>query len=103
LDHVFFAGLEISMLSIPALVATPRGPVSMAALTAVCASTCAVGIFRSGRVDFGDWPSAGDPYTLPVRSAYYSATVAGAASLGATPPTSRSARRARESRVRQSS
>ena len=32
LGHVFFAGLEISMLSIPTLVAALRGPVSMAAL-----------------------------------------------------------------------
>ncbi|WP_435174980.1 hypothetical protein [Halorussus sp. AFM4] len=87
LDHVFFAGLEISMLSIPALVlllfATPQGPVALAGLTAIAVSTCAAGTFRGGWVDVGEWPRPGDPYTLPLRSAYYSATVAGAAFLGA--------------------
>ena len=86
LDYVFFAGLEISALSIPALVvllfATPRGPISLGALTAICVLTCAVGTFRGGWVDSREWPPAGDPYTIPVRSAYYSATIAGAAYLG---------------------
>ncbi|WP_135824358.1 hypothetical protein [Halorussus ruber] len=86
LDHVFFAGLEVSVLSIPALVvllfASPQGPISLAGLVAVVVLTCAVGTFRGGWFDSRDWPPAGDPYTLPVRSAYYSATIAGAASLG---------------------
>ncbi|WP_276301785.1 hypothetical protein [Halorussus lipolyticus] len=86
LDYVFFAGLEVSVLSIPALVillfATPQGPISLAALTAVCALTCAVGTLRGGWFDSRDWPPPGDPYTIPVRSAYYSATIAGAAYLG---------------------
>jgi hypothetical protein len=93
LDHVFFAGLEISTLSIPALLvllaATPRGPVSLAALTAIVVSTCAAGTFRGGWVDLGgrvtadEWPAPGDLYTMPFRSAYYSATIAGGAYLGA--------------------
>ena len=87
LDHLFFAGLEISMLSIPALVlllfATPQGPIALAALTALAVSTCAAATFRGEWVDVGEWPRPGDPYTLPLRSAYYSATVAGAAYLGA--------------------
>ncbi|WP_137285241.1 hypothetical protein [Halorussus salinisoli] len=87
LDHVFFAGLEISTLSIPALVAllyaTPRGPIALAALTAIVVSTCAAGTLRGEWVDLGDWPRPGDPYTFPARSAYYSATIAGAAYIGA--------------------
>lgn len=87
LDHVFFAGLEISILSIPALVAlflaAPKGPISLAGLTAVAAATCATATFRGGWVETGEWPRAGDPYTFPLRSAYYSATVAGAGYFGA--------------------
>ncbi|WP_276279153.1 hypothetical protein [Halorussus caseinilyticus] len=87
LDSVFFAGLEISVLSIPALVAllyaTPRGPVSLAALTAIAVSTCAAATLRGGWVELGDWPRPGDPYTVPARSAYYSATIAVASYLGA--------------------
>lgn len=88
LDSAFFAGLEIGVLSIPALVAlltaTPEGPIALAALTAITASTCAAATFRGGWIDLGDWPRPGDPYTIPVRSAYYSATVAGASYAGAT-------------------
>lgn len=87
LDHVFFAGLELSILSIPALVAlflaAPKGPISLAGLTAVAAATGAAATFRGGWVETGEWPRAGDPYTVPLRSAYYSATIAAAGSLGA--------------------
>ncbi|UPV74628.1 hypothetical protein M0R89_00825 [Halorussus limi] len=87
LDHAFFAGLEISMLSIPALVlllgASPPGPVALAALTAVGASTCAAGTFRGPWVDLGEWPAPGDLRTMPLRSAYYSATVGVATYAGA--------------------
>ncbi|WP_162224563.1 hypothetical protein [Halorussus amylolyticus] len=87
LDYVFFAGLEISILSIPALsvlfFATPRGPISLAALTAVAVSTCAAATFRGGWVEAGEWPRAGDPYTLPLRVAYYSATIGAAGYAGA--------------------
>ncbi|MFC4552650.1 MULTISPECIES: hypothetical protein [Halorussus] len=89
LDYVFFAGLEISILSVPALYALlyaePKGPVALAGLTAIVASTLAAALFRGGWVDLGvgEWPRPGDPYTLPVRSAYYSATVAIAAYVGA--------------------
>ena len=87
LDHAFFAGLEISILSIPALAAlffsAPKGPISLAGLTAVAAATSAAATFRGGWVETGEWPRAGDPYTLPLRTAYYSATVAGAGYLGA--------------------
>ena len=87
LDHVFFAGLEISILSIPALVvlffAAPKAPIALAGLTAIAAATFATATFRGGWVATGEWPRAGDPYTFPLRSAYYSATVAGAGYLGA--------------------
>ena len=87
LDYVFFAGLEISILGIPALVALlyaePAGPVALAALTALAVCTMAAATFRGEFVSLGEWPDAGDPYTMPVRSAYYSAIIAGAAYLGA--------------------
>jgi hypothetical protein len=87
LDYVFFAGLEISMLSLPALVlllaAQPPGPIAVAALTALAVSTGAAGTFRGPWVDLGEWPAAGDLYTIPLRSAYYSATVAAATYAGA--------------------
>src|SRR6056297_1287465 len=80
LNHVFFAGLEVSMLSIPALVvllaAEPPGPIALAALTAVGVSTCAAGTLRGPWADLGEWPAPGDLTTMPLRSAYYSATVA---------------------------
>jgi hypothetical protein len=87
LDHVFFAGLELSMLSIPALLAllaaSPPGPIALAALTAVGVSTCAVGTVRGPWVDLGEWPAPGDLTTMPLRSAYYSATIATGAYAGA--------------------
>ncbi|WP_158056257.1 hypothetical protein [Halorussus halophilus] len=87
LDYVFFAGLEISILGIPALIglmyATPENEVKLAGLTAIAACSMAAATFRGEFVKLGDWPAAGDPYTMPLRSAYYSATIALAAYVGA--------------------
>lgn len=87
LDYVFFAGLEISILGIPALLGlmyvAPASPIKLAGLTAIAACSMAAGTFRGEFVGTGDWPDAGDPWTMPVRSAYYCATIALAAYLGA--------------------
>lgn len=87
LDHVFYAGAEVSLLAIPALVLLITVPdqwaVSLAGLATLGAATCAVAAFRGGYVDVGPWPRPGHLGTLPLRSAYYAGVVGGVTRLGA--------------------
>ncbi|WP_228546413.1 hypothetical protein [Halegenticoccus tardaugens] len=76
LDYVFFAGMEVCVLGMPALFLLLFAPnpvaVSLSATAALVATVLAVGTFRGGYVGDGRWPAAGDLVTLPIRSAYYS-------------------------------
>lgn len=88
LDQVFFAGWEVSVLVIPILwfliFAEPPEAVSLSGITALVASSAAVGTFRGGYIDTGSWPRPGHLPSLPARSAYYSLVVGLSSMLGAT-------------------
>lgn len=86
LDLTFFAGMELSTLTLPTLwfllVAEPAEAVSLSALTALCASPVAVAVLRGGYVGAASWPSPGHLGTIPARSAYYSLVLGAATYLG---------------------
>jgi hypothetical protein len=88
LDDVFWAGMELSVLAIPALLlllgATPAGPVALSALSATITGSAAVATFRGNYVGAAEWPPAGDVYSMAGRSAYYSLVVAAGTFLGVT-------------------
>lgn len=75
LDHVFFAFLEVSVLTLPVLLILTGVPdqdtVSLSALSALASAVFGVASFRGRYIDVGRWPRPGDLVTIPVRSAYY--------------------------------
>lgn len=75
LDYVFFAFLEVSVLTLPVLLLLTGLPnqnaVSLSALSALASVGFGVGSFRGQYVDVGKWPRPGDFVTIPFRSAYY--------------------------------
>ncbi|SEO73431.1 hypothetical protein SAMN04487948_104438 [Halogranum amylolyticum] len=86
LDYVFFALLEVCVLSLPTLAVLTTAPdqdaVSLSALTAMAAATVGVGTFRGKYVDVGEWPEPSDFVSMPFRSAYYGLAIGGGTWLG---------------------
>ncbi|AUX07850.1 hypothetical protein AArcSl_0195 [Halalkaliarchaeum desulfuricum] len=86
-DMLFFAGVEFSVLStpafLPAFLAQARYPdlVPLAGLSAIALGVLSLAIFRSRRIDVGEWPRRGELSSVPFRLVYFSALFA-VATLG---------------------
>jgi hypothetical protein len=86
MDHVFFAGMELCMLTVPVLLlllsATPPAAVSLSGLAALTASATAVGTYRAGVLGQAGWPRPGHVGTVAGRAAYYGLVLAAATFTG---------------------
>lgn len=88
LEFVFYSGVELSVLSSPALLVLLYRPVynidasSIAGLSVIAFGTLWLALFRGGYLPAGDYPRVGDFESLPLRIGYYSATVFGSAWVG---------------------
>lgn len=78
LEQVFFAGMELSVLStpafIPVLLLQDRYPdaVPLAGLMAIVAGSIAISLLRTQTVDTGKWPRRSELTSMPLRVAYFS-------------------------------
>jgi hypothetical protein len=86
LDHVFFAGMEVCILTVPVLLlllsARPPAAVSLSGLAALTASATAIGTYRGGFVGEAGWPRPGHVGTVAGRAAYYGLVLGVATFLG---------------------
>jgi hypothetical protein len=86
LDHLFFGGVELCVLSTPVLLllllATPADAVSLSALTTLVAGSTTLAVLRGGYLGSRDWPRVGEVGSFPGRSAYYGAVVGGGTYAG---------------------
>ena len=77
-NAVFYAGVELSTLSVPAFVPALFAQnvypdaVPLAGLSAIVVGTLALALFRSRRIDVGSWPRRGEFSSLPFRVLYFS-------------------------------